>query len=206
MCVTKELKHTVCLHTDRYKKECVNKPGSLLSAFIKCTQEVQSSLRYDLCHECRRYWAKHGIGEEEATRSYVNYRQAHNHDGPLSPTFMYSIFHVDDPNQKGNTGVIGESGQGMLNFTGSSGTKPNDLEAITPTLYHRPNHKRRSSDASVRTQWPNPSGFGNDLVQDGRPQKGNEEEVKRNPINAGPAGPQGVVLLSEDEEGPPKWI
>lgn len=206
MCVTKELKHAVCLHIDRYKKECINKPGSLLGAFIKCTQEVRSSLQYDLCHECRRYWAKHGIAEDQAKRSYVNYRQAHNHDGSLSPTFMYSMFRADDPAQKGNTGAIGKSGQAMLNSAGPSGTNNNGLEDITAALYNRPNPERRSSEASIQTQWPNPSDLRSESVQDGKPERGKGGEVIRNPVNAGEASPEGVVLLSEDDEGPPKWI
>jgi hypothetical protein len=136
----------------------------------------------------------------------VNYRQAHNHDGPLSPTFMYSMFRADDLGQKRNTGVIDESGQAMLNSAWPFGTNNNDLEDLTPALYHKSNHKRQLSGTSVRTQWPNPSDFGTDSVQDGTPQKGTREGVKQNPVNAGLASPQGVVLLSEDQEGPPKWI
>ena len=88
MCHTKELKHMVCLHSDKYTKECLNKCGSLLSIFAKCRPRVQSSIQYDLCHECRRYWAEHDISEQEVTRSYVNYREAYGYDGPLSPFIL----------------------------------------------------------------------------------------------------------------------
>jgi hypothetical protein len=206
MCVTKELKHTVCLHTDKYKKECIKKPGSLLSAFVKCSQTVQSSQQYDLCHECRRFWAKHDIREQEATRSYVNYRQAHDHDGPLSPTFMFYMFYADDPVQKRNIDATGESSQTIQNSAGPSAASKKVLQDITPMLYGRPNPERRSSDTSIRTRWPNLFDFRSESMRDACSEKGNGKEVVRNRSNSGTSSPQGVVLLTEDEEGPPKRI
>lgn len=203
MCVTKELKHMVCLHTDKYTKECLNKRGSLLGCFVKCSPRVQSSNQYDLCHECRRYWAEHNISELEATRSYVNYREAHDNTCPLSPTFILS---VNDIVQQETISATGEFDQANQTYAGPSGINIGGLQNITPLLYGRANPERRSSDASVRTQWPNPSELGDGSAQDARPQKGKRKEVIRDPIDAGPVSPKGVVLLSEDEESPPKWV
>lgn len=205
MCVMKELKHMVCLHTDKYTKECLNKRKSLLGCFVKCSPIVQSSSQYDLCHECRRHWAEHEISEQEATRSYVNYRQAHDHDGPLSPAFILS---ANDIVQQASIRAIGESGQAIQTSAGPSSVNTSALQNITPMLYGRPDPKRRLSDASVRTQWPRLCDLESDRVQGARSQKekGKGKEVVRNPTDVGSASLEGVLLLTEDDKGPPKWI
>jgi len=197
----------VCQHTDRYTKECLTKRSSLLRCLSKCNPRTQSSGVYDLCHECRRHWAEYQVSEQEATRSYASYREAHNHDGPLSPTFIFS---ADDVIQVGYIGAAGESSQVMQTFAGPSGVDMRGLQNLTPMLYGRLKPDKRSSDTSIRTQWLNQWDLKSDWVQQSRSQAGNEKgkgkDLVRHQSKPAQSGPKGVLLLSEDEEGPPKWI
>lgn len=202
----------VCQHTDKYTKECLSKRGSVLGYFSKCNLRTQSSAQYDLCHECRRYWADHQISEQEASRSYVSYRQAHNHDGPLSPTLILS---VDDAVQAGSFRATGESGQAFQTSAEPWGIHIRQLQNMTPMLYGRPQSDKRSSDASVRTQWPSPPDLESDCVQTspsqsqqgkGKGRKDVRSQGKTSQNKTVQSGAMGVLLLSEDEEGPPKWI
>jgi hypothetical protein len=207
MCVTKELKHMVCQHTDRYTKECLTKRGALLRCLSKCNPRTQSSSVYDLCYECRRCWAEHQVSEQEATRSYVIYREAHNYDGPLSPTFIFS---ANDVIQVGYIGAAGESSQVMQTSAGPSGVDMRSPQNLTPMLYGRLKPDKRSSDTSIRTQWFNQWDLESDWVQQSQSQAGNEKrkgkDLVRHQSKPAQSGPKGVLLLSEDEEGPPKWI
>jgi len=208
----------VCQHTDKYTKECLTKRRSLFAYFSKCSPSTQSSSIYDLCHECRRYWAEHQVSEQEATRSYVSYREAHDHDGPLSPMFILSASEVVQP---ACISAAGESCQVPQPSAGPSGLNMSGLQNLTPMLYGRANPDKRSSDTSVRTRWPNPRDLENSLAQQSRSQAGsgngsdvsrlqtgreNRKEVIRNQSESALSNPKGVLLLSEDVESLPKWI
>jgi hypothetical protein len=207
MCVTKELKHMVCLHIDTHKKECIHKPGSFLGCLIACSPKTRSASEYGLCHECRRTWAIHGLDEQQAIRAYQNYRNTHDYEGPLSPCY---IFAEDPPTLKEDKNAGGESSQAIQPTMNISGPKIDRMQDITSLLYGGAATSRRSSIASTETHWPIADSvqknFIDSVVSQTRKRKGKEKEVERDATGLRWPNSQGVIFLVEDDGKPPQWV
>lgn len=95
MCETSERHSTICGHRAVHKDPCTGtQTQSIFKVFApKCAPTKSLTSHYELCHSCRRFWHAHGVGESEAMRRTLAYRQEHNFFGPISP----HSFNAEEP-------------------------------------------------------------------------------------------------------------
>jgi hypothetical protein len=72
----------------------------ILNLVLTCKWSFHAIYKYDICHDCRRAFARFNLSEGTANELYENYRQNYNYHGPLTPRFCFStgelVFRPED--------------------------------------------------------------------------------------------------------------
>jgi len=176
MCHTNSKQCTVCNHVHTHVKPCSNAGSSsnllapttlnpfkqlhyALTVLKSCHPTFDSVHVYELCHNCRLTFTRHGVDEHVAMARYSKYRIQHDYVGKLSPVLIGGpqsqelILVPDDQPSTPQSGKSMDSGQtitvgwqgGMIDVEGKDIGNGAALERSVRKL---------ESAGSNQTLWP----------------------------------------------------